>query len=967
MKQLFIILLLPVFSFSQNTIGFPDVINYYRQNYQGGLQNWDIDQDPKSGLIYFANNEGLLSFDGKYWRLYPLPNKTIVRSVKIDPSGKIFVGGQDELGFFSPDRTGSLIYNSLLPQIPEKDRIFGDIWDIVQFNKEVFFRSSEKIIRFTGRTTISYPAPNEWAYLGESNNQLYAHDLKRGIFKYVNETWQPIEVLNHLPENDPVTGILTGSNGQLFITTLKKGIYIWNNQTITPHPSSNNRLFAEERIYGARKVDEQWIALATNNRGLYVIDQDANIIQHFSKKEQLQNENVLSLFVDNQKNLWLGLDNGIDLIAYNSAIKHIKPQMQDFSGYATLIHNGNLYAGTSNGLYMTALDNVPDLSFSKGIFQQVENTKGQTWSLSEINNRILLGHHEGAFVIEGNRAQSISSEPGFWNFTPTSSIFPTNELIGGHYKGIRFFNPSGKSFIPSQNISGFEESSRYLTIDQNGNFWVSHPYHGVFRINRQKENRFAVQTYTKDRGLPSTLNNHVFRIKNEIVVGATDGVYQYNASRDFFEPSEFYRNLLGNISIRYLKEDKEGNIWFIHEKKLGVIDMTEEKPQVIYLPELNHKMLSGFESFYSLNENNLFLGGEKGFYHINYAKYKKNIPSLSVQIRRVTISEKKDSLLYGGYVFIPENKERVKIEPEIHHQWKTIRFEFSTTLFGYQSNLEYSYRLKGFDKEWSEWSNRTDKEYTNLNPGTYVFEVKVRNNLGNESETSAYHFTILPPWYKSNWSKTIYFILIGTIFYYLYRWQTRRFNLQVQKLKKEQERQKYIHELEKNKTESELVALRNEKLEAEINFQHSEIASSAMHLVKKGELMSKLKSELMQLMKKLNNEEVNAELKKLIKSLSEDEQIDQEWENFTKHFDKVHSDFVTHLKKIHPQLTSNELKLCTYLRMNLSTKEIAQLTNISVRGVEISRYRLRKKMGIGSEISLFDYLMELQNNNSDHT
>ncbi|MFO0415377.1 MAG: triple tyrosine motif-containing protein, partial [Bacteroidota bacterium] len=559
------------------------------------------------------------------------------------------------------------------------------------------------------------------------------------------------------------------------------------------------------------------------------------------------------------------------------------------------------------------------------------------------------------------------TEPGFWNFIPTSSIFPTNELIAGHYKGIRFFNPSGNSFLPAQNIPGFEESSRYLTIDQNGNFWVSHPYHGVFRITRNKENKFSIKSYTKDRGLPSALNNHLFRINNEIVVGGTDGVYQYNVSKDIFEISEFYRSVLGNISIRYLKEDKEGNIWFIHEKRLGVIDLSEQKPRVIYIPELNHKMLSGFESIYAHNENNLFLGGEKGFYHINYAKYKKNIPALSVQIRRATISDNKDSLLYGGYAYIPEKKGESNIAPEISHEWKTIRFEFSSTLFAYQSNLEYSYKLKGFDKEWSEWSNRTDKEYTNLNAGTYLFEVKVRNNLGNESEISSYQFTILPPWYKSNWSKTIYFIIVGALIYYLYRWQTRRFNLQVHKLKEEQEKQKYIHELEKNKTESELIALRNEKLEAEINFQHSEIASSAMHLVKKGELMSKLKAELLQLMKKLNNEELNAELKKLIKSLSEDEQIDQEWENFTKHFDKVHSDFVTHLKKIHPQLTSNELKLCTYLRMNLSTKEIAQLTNISIRGVEISRYRLRKKMGISSDISLFDYLIELQNKNSDHS
>ena len=153
------------------------------------------------------------------------------------------------------------------------------------------------------------------------------------------------------------------------------------------------------------------------------------------------------------------------------------------------------------------------------------------------------------------------------------------------------------------------------------------------------------------------------------------------------------------------------------------------------------------------------------------------------------------------------------------------------------------------------------------------------------------------------------------------------------------------------------MTLRNENLEAELNFKNSEIASSAMHLVKKGELLTKIKGELTQVMKRLDNEPAITELKKMIKSLSEDDNIDKEWENFTKHFDKVHSDFVVKLKEKHPAISGNELKLCAYLRMNLSTKEIAQLMNISVRGVEISRYRLRKKLGIASETNLFDYLI----------
>jgi DNA-binding CsgD family transcriptional regulator len=157
-----------------------------------------------------------------------------------------------------------------------------------------------------------------------------------------------------------------------------------------------------------------------------------------------------------------------------------------------------------------------------------------------------------------------------------------------------------------------------------------------------------------------------------------------------------------------------------------------------------------------------------------------------------------------------------------------------------------------------------------------------------------------------------------------------------------------------------LVSLRNEKLESEIDFKNSELASSAMHLLKKGELLTKVKGALSQLIKEIDNTHAITELKKMVKTLSEDEHMDEEWENFSNHFDKVHSDFLSELKELHPSVSANELKLSAYLRMNLSTKEIAQLMNISVRGVEISRYRLRKKLALASEVSLFDYLINIK-------
>ena len=134
MKKLLFFLLFPVFANCQNTIGLPDIINYSKLSYNAGLQNWDIKQD-RNGIVYFANNEGLLSFDGKNWKIYPLPNKTIVRSVEIGNDNKIYVGGQDELGYFSPDVTGTLVYHSLTNLIPTKHRSFEDVWDIIAYDK----------------------------------------------------------------------------------------------------------------------------------------------------------------------------------------------------------------------------------------------------------------------------------------------------------------------------------------------------------------------------------------------------------------------------------------------------------------------------------------------------------------------------------------------------------------------------------------------------------------------------------------------------------------------------------------------------------------------------------------------------------------------------------------------------------------------------------------------------------------
>jgi len=160
-------------------------------------------------------------------------------------------------------------------------------------------------------------------------------------------------------------------------------------------------------------------------------------------------------------------------------------------------------------------------------------------------------------------------------------------------------------------------------------------------------------------------------------------------------------------------------------------------------------------------------------------------------------------------------------------------------------------------------------------------------------------------------------------------------------------------ELEKN--EKEIIKLKNEKLEGEILLKTKELADTSMHLVERSDALLKVKEELQKLYK---NTHENHDIKKTLTLLNDIEKNDSNWEKFASHFDEVNNNFLKNLKVRFPKLTNNDLKVCAYLQLNLASKEIAQLMNIGVRGVEISRYRLRKKLGISSEQSLIDFLNE---------
>ncbi len=952
-----VVVFCPVNSISQPSFGQNEVQSFTRKQYGAGAQNWAMAED-KNKRLYIANNEGLLVFDGTNWQVFPVPNKTILRSIGFGEDGKLYAGAQDELGYFAPDQRGRLQFTSLKNLLPGTAKNFPDVWQLEVTGSEVFFRTNKTIFKFSGGKFTVYPSSSAWLSMHQYRAKALAHDAETGLLLYENNRWQTLIPKALLPENFFITDIVAYKKDTGLLCTEKNGFYLLTQNKLIPFTVTSADFNPFQHFTSLSMIDDNSFLAGTYFNGIYHINRQGRVIENIAAKNGLPNNTVRCVFTDNSGNAWMGLDNGLAFFAYNNAIKHINPPaFNNGVGYAVKSLNNDLYFALSTGLQWLPLTSATDLS---AITNQPKTIiGGLTWNVSVVNNQIVAGRDDGFWKINNYRAAPVSQATGYWTYKPIQGTSPA-QFAAGNYLGIHLFETDKENIIGKGKVENFTESSRYIETDDN-NIWVSHPYRGVYKIAVSDK---QVTLFTKKDGLPADLDNHVFKVKNKVLFATTKGIYEYSREENKMIPAKEYIPLFGELPIRYLKEDEKGNIWFVQDKMVGVADYSAAGPVIHYIPELKNKILSGFENIFPYNTANVLIGSEAGFYHVNYDKYRENIKPFSAFFTLVKTTGAKDSVLFGGYTF-NSGADAKKIT--IPYKWNSLHFAYAASLFGQYSGIEFSYYLEGFDNDWSTWSKNAGKDYTNLPAGTYTFKVKARNSPSHESAICEYTFEVKPPWYQTIWAYTLYVLTFTGLLYSLFKYQAKKHRqkqeagrLSDQKqFDEEQKQMAYQHQLELEKSEKELIRLQNEKLEAEIEHKNAELAGTTMNLVQKKEFILKLKAELQQLQKTTKIGDDNPELKKLLKILSEEEKLNAEWEHFSRHFDSVHGDFLTVLKTKFPSLKPHELRLCAYLRMNLSSKEIAPLMSISVRGVEISRYRLRKKLNLSTENSLVEYLMNL--------
>lgn len=945
-----LIILLSSLTYGQiKSIGIPDIRNYKRTYYKGGTQNWNIDQD-KNDNMYFANNDGLLQFDGTVWSKHELPNKSVVRSVKTHSSGKIFVGGYNEFGYFKPNSIGKLSYFSLSRFLKKQTNSIDIIWKIHQLDDIIIFQSFTGLFVYQNNTLKIIKAPHRFQFSFLLNKTLYIQDKKKGILKYERGKLNPLVNTTEL-NNTEVWGMFPLENDKILISTIDKGLFIYQNRKLKTWETRANSFIKKNGGLGGVIMKKNHVVLNSVIDGIIVCNIKGEIIQHINRKKGLQNNTLLASFVDSKNDLWLGLDNGITFINENSPFTFFGSSYNLSTVYSTVVHKNTLYVATNQGVYYHNWSNP----FREEEFKLIEGTEGQAWNLQLINGSLFCAHNRGALILSGNKIITLLDNIGYRSFK-TISNDPT-KIVASNYNGFSLFENKNGNWIFRNQIGGFSKSVGEFEIDDE-TIWVKKD-DDLYQLELDsKISKFkSVRLHKKLSKIDPKIQS-VQRIKNMIYFQNNNHFYSYSKQKQKFEINTYFTNLFKEIpKTNTIFEDEIGNIWYVEKETLGVLKKNKNNSYTnIVAPFLNFTQYLVYNnlSIKTLDVKNIFIGLTDGLVHYD-SKQLNNITSKpKVFIQNFTSPI---GTLYTGNKF--QDTEKIKIP----YSSNFVKFRFSTPTYENVENIKYSYKLDGYNDNWSNWSTATIKEYTNLREGKYTINVKAKNGFGIISDIKSISFVILPPWYRHFIAYIFYILFVGV----LIRVIRDRIKIKIRKNKyfeTIEQRRLYLEKearirQEQFNLEKEIEKLKNEKLQINLLAKDKELVTNSLQVVKKNKILNGIIQRLKDIDTSAFDEATKFQFEKLRKSILKEVNSDKSWKDLEKHIKNVHFEFLKRLKEKHPLISPRELDLSTYLLMNMSTKEIAEIMNISGGGVELARYRLRKKLDLTKKENLTGYLMSI--------
>ena len=910
----------------------PPIVKYAPTTYGAGNQNWMISQDQQH-YVFFANNDGLLEFNGSNWELYPSPNETIVRSVKVI-GNKVYTGCYMEFGFWKRQTNGKLKYTSLSSTIKSKILDDEQFWNILNYDQWVIFQSLNRIYIYDSKTgNFKIIAPNNNITKSfRTKNSIYFQTVNGGLFEIESGKGRLVSN-NPMLKNNRIVNVFSIDEG-LLIQTQLNGFYKLIGNNLSKFSTEADSQLYESSVYSSQLLSDGNYALGTISNGIFILTKEGKIKYHIYQNKGLSNNTALSLFEDADKNLWVGLDNGINCINLQSPIQNFVDNTGNLGTiYTSKLYKGKLYIGTNQGLFYKEYLTDDEFKFING-------TKGQVWSLFEYDGTLFCGHDSGTFIVSDGTARNIFPNSGTWKF----ETVPNHKelLLQGNYYGISVLEKVDNQWRFRNKLKGFDYSARYFEITNAFEIYVSHEYKGVFRL--QSDNKLLnTKGFTTYSAPEKGKNASLTKFNNEIYYAYKQGIFKLNPKTKQFEKDKLLSSVFekDEYTSGKLIVDNSNKIWlfsknYIHYFSLSKLS-NQLKQNVIPIPASLTNSMLGFENISQISNSDYLIGTTDGYYTMNINDL--SFKNYNVSISNIATNKLNESL----------TNRAVQESGRFKYDDNNITFSYTVPEYNKYINAEYQFLLEGFQDEWSEWSAKPTVNFKNLPPGDYVFKVRAKFANSALENTVVYAFSILKPWYATTFAIFVYLILSLVLVRIIHKAYKNYYQKQKEKLIEENNLLLEIKELE---NEQEIMRVRNEQLSQDVDAKSRELAVSTMTLNSKNELLAFIKEDL-----KKTTDDGNRSIKSVISTINKNITEDDSWSVFKEAFDNADKDFLKKIKLAHPLLTPNDLRLCAYLRLNLSSKEVAPLLNISVRSVEIKRYRLRKKMELSHEQGLVEYIL----------
>ena len=891
----------------------PFVENFTMTNYEGDNQVWGVTQG-EDNAMYFANNHYFLRYNGVKWDKYILPNKTIIRSVFAD-ANRIYCGSYTEFGYWQRSN-GQMIYQSLSKG---KNLFTGysdneEIWKIFKFQGKIYFQSFNELFVYDGKRIEKIRIPFQISYCFIVNNQIYAASVRQGVYKFQNKVFEKVEHWDELENN--VVHAIDSYQGKTFVFTQKNGVFAEEGKNLVSWQNTLNNELKQDIIITAKFISNNRLAIGTAFKGLYLIDMKTGAYNNINRNNSLKNNSVLSIGFDKENDLWLGLDNGIAHVEINSPYSIFSDNTGLLgSVYAVSFVDNGYLLGSNHGLFV----------YQDKKLTVLPNSQGHVWEIMKENNQFIIGHNDGTFAYDSSKLTKENAISGGWKMLKSS--FDT-KLYQANYSGIvRYDSPDDlKSFaiIPS-----LTKPIKNIAQTKPRELWAVDNYKSLYRIQFKPDFTLdTIENVTQKNNLKNDYEVKLFQFKDQLLFNIDNLWYHYNSLTDRLDKHDLFNTNFSAITeiIPINNENflvlKDKLLYIIHPSKGQFV--WELIPSKYYEGKIINHNTKVFQ-----NGDTLLINLDDGFFTFN-------VKNSKIKDQNVTIEA------------FYQNQKLEEKSTIVYNQ--SLEINVISEYFGYNRSGLF-YKLN--NKEPFLPIYKGNLTLNNLTSGKQKIEIFHNNGVDYE-KVASYEFSVARPWYFSVGMLLVYFLLIAISFYLYYKWNKIRYTEKLKLKEEELKHQKEIIQIELE-AENKLKLQEYEKhmLEMQVQSKASEVAGKSLSIAKQSEMIESIQkileteTDLMQLKNKVNKSiKINAINKK-------------EWESFEKNIYQSHEEFVNRLTKKFPQLTSKDIKLSIYLKMNLSSKEIAPLMNISYRGVELHRYRLRKKLSLTADENLSTFMINL--------